>query len=173
MKQRESIQEMKNNLTERTLNNGGDIAAIKEQLKEFDKHLADIDAQIAEQQIDSQKKPNVDSVAAKNNSADVNEDILSKTVSLEQAERLHLAKNALTREDNRLESEVNLDANRGIFIDRKYDKLSDLEVRIQNIQERITEKLEDNKNKSLDDKLIVDISDKKQEETEEEFEVIF
>lgn len=173
MKQRESIQEMKNNLTERTLNNGGDIAAIKEQLKEFDKHLADIDAQIAEQQIDSQKKPNVDSVADKNNSADVNEDILSKTVSLEQAERLHLAKNALTREDNRLESEVNLDANRGIFIDRKYDKLSDLEVRIQNIQERITEKLEDNKNKSLDDKLIVDISDKKQEETEEEFEVIF
>jgi len=55
-------------------------------------------------------------------------------VSLEQAERLHLAKNALTREDNRLESEVNLDASRGIFIDRKYDKLSDLELRIQNIQ---------------------------------------
>ena len=100
-------------------------------------------------------------------STDTTEDILSKTVSLEQAKTIHMVYNALTREDNRLENEVNLDASRGIFIDRKYDKLSDLELRIQNIQERITEKLEDNK---LDDKLIVDISDKSKEDSEGEIE---
>ncbi|MGE7114138.1 hypothetical protein [Lysinibacillus sp. NPDC047702] len=101
-------------------------------------------------------------------STDTTEDILSKTVSLEQAKTIHMVYNA-TREDNRLENEVNLDADasRGIFIDRKYDKLSDLELRIQNIQERITEKLEDNK---LDDKLIMDISDKSKEDSEGEIE---
>ncbi|MFJ7951982.1 hypothetical protein ACIQZG_10695 [Lysinibacillus sp. NPDC096418] len=51
---------MKSNLTKRTVDNGGDITAIKEQLKELEKQVAEIDVQIAEQQIVEQKKPNRD-----------------------------------------------------------------------------------------------------------------
>ncbi|MGE7114139.1 hypothetical protein [Lysinibacillus sp. NPDC047702] len=46
-------------MTERTLDNGGGIAAINEQLKEFDKQLANIDAQF-------HKNSNVDRAATKN-----------------------------------------------------------------------------------------------------------
>lgn len=60
MQQHENIQEMKSILTERTLDNGGDIASIKEQLKVFEKQISEIDAQISELQIIEQKETNGD-----------------------------------------------------------------------------------------------------------------
>lgn len=59
---------------------------------------------------------------------------------------LHTTNNVLKREQKSLESAVSLDASRGVFIDRKYEKLSDLEECIQDTQERITEKLEAQRN---------------------------
>lgn len=161
IKQRESIQEMKSNLTERTLDNGGDITAIKEQLKEFEK-------QIAEQQLIEQKKTSEEKQIAEKDSATPTDNLLAKTALLDQAKSLHTANNALKREQNRLESEVSLDADRSVFIDRKYEELANLEERIQDTQEAVAEKLKNPNNTTLEDQLIEDIAKEKQENTEDE-----
>ncbi|MFJ7737481.1 hypothetical protein ACIQ2D_14305 [Lysinibacillus sp. NPDC097287] len=167
IKQRENIQEMKSNLTERTIDNGEDITSIKEQLKEFEKQIAEIDAQIAEQQIVEQKKPNEDMQVAGKHSATPTDELLVKTTLLDQAKTLHTTNDALKREQHRLESEVNLDANRGIFIDRKYEKLSNLENRIQDTQEAVAEKIEDFSDTTFEDKSSEDIAKEKQENNED------
>ncbi|WP_337982542.1 hypothetical protein [Lysinibacillus sp. C5.1] len=151
MKQRESVQQMKSDLSERTLENGGDLSSIKEQLKDFEKQIAEIDAQIAEQQMEEQKKATNqnDQEIKKEQPANSLEDILGKSVSLEQMETLELSRNSLGREQNRLASEVALDASRGTFIDKKYEKLSDLEDRIQTVQEKVADHLQNAEDKDL------------------------
>lgn len=151
MKQRESVQQMKSDLSERTLENGGDLSSIKEQLKDFEKQIAEIDAQIAEQQMEEQKKATnqKDQEIKKEQPANSMEDILGKSVSLEQMETLELSRNSLGREQNRLASEVALDASRGTFIDKKYEKLSDLEDRIQTVQEKVADHLQNAEDKDL------------------------
>ncbi len=172
MKQRESIQQMKSDLSERTLENGGDLSSIKEQLKDFEKQIAEIDAQIAEQQMEEQKKATnqKDQEIKKEQPANSMEDILGKSVSLEQMETLELSKNSLGREQNRLESEVALDARRGIFIDKKYEKLSDLEDRIQTVQEKVADQLQNAEDKDLhkEDSLTTLIDELKESKTEQQ-----
>ncbi|OEC00449.1 hypothetical protein GY31_19215 [Lysinibacillus sphaericus] len=172
MKQRESIQQMKSDLSERTLENGGDLSSIKEQLKDFEKQIAEIDAQIAEQQMEEQKKATnqKDQEIKKEQPANSMEDILGKSVSLEQMETLELSKNSLGREQNRLESEVALDARRGIFIDKKYEKLSDLEDRIQTVQEKVADQLQNAEDKDLhkEDSLTTLIDEFKESKTEQQ-----
>lgn len=172
MKQRESIQQMKSDLSERTLENGGDLSSIKEQLKDFEKQIAEIDAQIAEQQMEEQKKATnqKDQEIKKEQPANSMEDILGKSVSLEQMETLELSRNSLGREQNRLESEVALDARRGIFIDKKYEKLSDLEDRIQTVQEKVANQLQNAEDKDLhkEDSLTTLIDELKESKTEQQ-----
>jgi len=172
MKQRESIQQMKSDLSERTLENGGELSSIKEQLKDFEKQIAEIDAQIAEQQMEEQKKATnqKDQEIKKEQPANSMEDILGKSVSLEQMETLELSKNSLGREQNRLESEVALDARRGIFIDKKYEKLSDLEDRIQTVQEKVADQLQNAEDKDLhkEDSLTTLIDELKESKTEQQ-----
>ncbi|WP_339258987.1 hypothetical protein [Lysinibacillus sp. FSL K6-3209] len=172
MKQRESIQQMKSDLSERTLENGGDLSSIKEQLKDFEKQIAEIDAQIAEQQMEEQKKATnqKDQEIKKEQPANSMEDILGKSVSLEQMETLEFSKNSLGREQNRLESEVALDARRGIFIDKKYEKLSDLEDRIQTVQEKVADQLQNAEDKDLhkEDSLTTLIDELKESKTEQQ-----
>ncbi|POZ55641.1 hypothetical protein LYSIN_00424 [Lysinibacillus sphaericus] len=172
MKQRESIQQMKSDLSERTLENGGDLSSIKEQLKDFEKQIAEIDAQIAEQQMEEQKKATnqKDQEIKKEQPANSMEDILGKSVSLEQMETLELSRNSLGREQNRLESEVALDARRGIFIDKKYEKLSDLEDRIQTVQEKVADQLQNAEDKDLhkEDSLTTLIDELKESKTEQQ-----
>ena len=163
MKQRENIQKMKSDLSERTLESGGDLSAIKEQLKDFEKQLADIDAQIAEQQTEEQKK------ATNQNEQDLENEkpsnsmgsILEKSVSLEQMKTLESTRNSLGREHNLLTSELGMDAGRGIFIDSKYEKLSDVENRIQTVQEQVAEEIQNNDDKELNkDVSLAPISEK-------------
>lgn len=172
MKQRESVQQMKSDLSERTLENGGDLSSIKEQLKDFEKQIAEIDAQIAEQQMEEQKKaPNQkDQEIKKEQPANSMEDILGKSVSLDQMETLELSRNSLGREQNRLESEVALDARRGIFIDKKYEKLSDLEDRIQTVQEKVADHIQNAEDKDLhkEDSLATFIDELKESKTDKQ-----
>ncbi|MFJ7646313.1 hypothetical protein ACIQ1H_02120 [Lysinibacillus sp. NPDC097279] len=153
MKQRENIQKMKSDLSERTLESGGDLSAIKEQLKDFEKQLADIDAQIAEQQTEEQKKATNQNEQHLENEKPSNSmgSILEKSVSLEQMETLEATRNSLGREHKLLTSELGMDAKRGIFIDSKYEKLSDIENQIQTVQEQVAEHIQNTDDNELKD----------------------
>ena len=79
---------------------------------------------------------------------------------------LHTTTNVLEREQKSLESEASLDASRGVFTYHKYGKLSDLEERIQDTQERIAEKFEEQRDATLEVKSVKDTAEEKRKDTE-------
>lgn len=162
MKQRESLMEMKEKFAERTLDEGKDISSIQEQLKEFEKQIAELDAQIAKQQTEERNKilGNDKKENAKSSPKSEEEELLTKAVTLDEVKSLDRVSNNLERKKNTLESEMKLDASRGINIERKQDTLIKIEDRIQTIREQINEKNEQHlgKNQSI----------KNEEEMEEE-----
>lgn len=166
MKQRESIQEMKSDLSERTIESGGDLSSIKEQLKEFEKQIADIDAQIAEQQMEEQKNATNQKEQTLKNEKPSNsmDSVLNRFTSLEQMEKLEMTRDSLGREQNRLESEIKLDASRGVFIDNKYEKVSEIEERIQTVQEQVAEEIQNTKD--ADNALSEDVDSLNEEDKE-------
>lgn len=152
MKQRESIEKMKNDLTDRTLNKGEDISMIKEQLKEFEKQISDIDKKIAEEQINQRNN-----ALGKNNNSNSNkseqhqtetEQLFIQAKTLNQIKNISKVKSALNAETNTLKSEIKIDAGRGVFSNLKYNQLSNLESKINDIQQKIGKELK----KQTDDK---------------------
>ncbi|MBP2242364.1 chromosome segregation ATPase [Cytobacillus eiseniae] len=163
MKQRESIMEMKNNLTERTIDSGKELSTIEEQLKEFNKQIADIDAQIAKQQLEERNKALGQGKEEKASSEPKSDEekLITQATTFDQAKTLDQVSNQLERKKNTLESEIKQDKSRGIFSERKQELLNELEDKIETVQGQVQEKLgeqvdevdkEEDHKETLDDK---------------------
>ncbi|AUJ23645.1 hypothetical protein [Virgibacillus dokdonensis] len=141
MKHRESLVEMKQNLTEKTLESGKDISSIQEQLKEFEKQIAELDNKIVKQQMEEQEKALGKEKDVKKNETPQSEEeqLFTQAFALDRTQKMSHVFKGLEREKNTLESEMKLDASRGIYSDRKQEKLIKLEEKLQTIQEQIKE----------------------------------
>ncbi len=141
MKHRESLVEMKQNLTEKTLEAGKDITSIQEQLKEFEKQIAELDSKIVKQQMKEQEKALGKEKDVKKNETPQSEEeqLFTQAFALDQTQKMNHVFKGLEREKTTLESEMKLDANRGIYSERKQEKLIKLEEKLQTIQEQIKE----------------------------------
>lgn len=139
MKQRENLLDMKSNFTERALEQGEDPSNIQEQMKEFEKQLADIDAQIAQAQKEKEKSTNDTEKDEKTKTLE--EAIFSHASSLEQTKTLHQMDRSLTREKAALESEMKLDAKRGVHSEHKAERLVKIDDQTTFIQDSLTQQV--------------------------------
>lgn len=137
MKQRENILEQKNKLTERALDKGNDLSSLKEQMKALEKQISDIDAQIAQEQKGKleNKTPESKESAPKT----TEESIFSKADSLEQTKTLSRMGRTLSREKVSLESEMKIDAKRGVHSEYKSNRLEKLKEQMTNVQGSLAE----------------------------------
>ena len=160
MKQRESIQEMKSSLTERALEKGTNPSSIKEQMKALETQLADIDAQIAQTQ--KQKQEQDAPTTKKEMNQTPEEAIFSQAGSLEQTKTktLHRIDRSLTREKAAIESEMKLDASRGVHSEYKANRLIKVEEQMTPVQEELSERIKESpttiQNNNLSEALTAD-----------------
>lgn len=163
LKQRESIEKMKTDLTDRTLNKGQNISTIKEQLKEFEKQISDIDKKIAEEEIKQRSnalgKNENNSKKSEQHQTETDQ-LLTHAKMLKQIKNFAKVKNALNTKVNTLKSEIATDAGRGVFSDLKYNQLNDLEGKIKDIQQKmgneIKKQTDNTKNDDLNNRKQVD-----------------
>lgn len=180
MKQRESIQEMKSSLTERALEKDADPANIKEQLKALEEQIANIDAQIAQAQKTQQEQ---DAPAPKKEMPKTPEEaIFSQAGSLEQVKTLHRMDRSLTREKASIESEMKLDAGRGVHSEYKANRLIKVEEQMTLVQEELSERIKESpttsQNSSISEALTEDelsiqeqIRENEEKKSEESIEI--
>lgn len=139
MKQRENLLEMKNSLTERTLEKGENPSNLKEQMKQFEQQLADLDAQIAQAQKEKQTTPNEQKKEEQPKT--VEEAIFSQARSLEQTKTIGQMERSLTREKASLESEMKLDATRGVYSEYKANRITEIDDQMDFVQESLMEQV--------------------------------
>ena len=139
MKQRENLLDMKSNLTERALEKGEAPSSIQEQMKEFEKQLAEIDAQIAQAQ--KEKQESINDSKKEGNPKTIEEAIFSQVASLEQTKTLHQVNRSLMREKVSLESEMKLDAIRGVHSEHKADRLVKIDEQMSVVQDSVTQQV--------------------------------
>lgn len=137
MKQRENILEQKNKLTERALDKGNDLSSLKEQMKALEKQISDIDAQIAQEQ--KGKLENKTAESKESAPKTTEESIFSKADSLEQTKTLSRMGRTLSREKVSLESEMKIDAKRGVHSEFKSNRLEKLKEQMTNVQGSLAE----------------------------------
>lgn len=134
MKQRDNLLEMKNSLTERALEKGENASSIKEQMKQFEQQLADIDAQIAQAQKEKQPTSN-------EKPKTIEEAIFSQASSLEQTKTIGQMERSLTREKASLESEMKLDATRGVQIESKANRVAEIDKQMVFVQQSLSQQV--------------------------------
>lgn len=134
MKQRESILEMKQGITERAAEKGNTTDA-QEQLKALEEQLAAIDAKIAE----AQKKKQEKEEQRDNKPKSIDEVVISQSGSLQQAKTLQRIDRSLTREKASLEAEMELDAQRGFNSERKAERVTEIDEQKTFVQDQLTE----------------------------------
>ncbi len=139
MKQRENLLDMKSNLTERALEKGEDPSSLQEQMKEFEKQLADIDAQIAQAQ--KEKQDSKDDSKKEEKPKTIEEAIFSQAGSIEQTKTLQKMDRSLTREKASLESEMKLDASRGVHSEYKAERLTKIDEQMAFVQDSLTDQV--------------------------------
>lgn len=139
MKQREQVLEMKNSLTERALEKGENPSSLQEQMKQFEQQLADLDAQIAQAQKEKQTAPNEQPKKEKPKS--VEEAIFSQSGSLEQMQIMQQTERSLSREKISLESEMKLDATRGVYSEAKASRITEIDDQMTFVQETLTQQV--------------------------------
>lgn len=144
MKQRESLMEMKNTLTEQTLEAGNDISSIQEQLKEFEKQITKLDNEIAKLQMEEHNRIFGKEEQVKKNTSPQSEEeqMVAQATLLDQAKNMKRVFKGMEREKNILESEMKLDVSRGIYSERKQEKLIKLKEKLQTVQEQVKEKMQ-------------------------------
>ena len=136
MKQRENLLDMKSNLTERAFEKGEDPSNLQEQMKEFEKQLADIDTQIAQAQ--KEKQDSTSNTEKDEKPKTLEEAIFSHAGSLEQAKTLNQMDRSLIREKATLESEMKLDASRGVHSEYKAGRLAKIDDQMTFIKDSLT-----------------------------------
>ncbi|MGE7661368.1 hypothetical protein ACQKL6_06560 [Peribacillus sp. NPDC097197] len=138
MKQREGIQEMKSNLTERTLEKGGDISSIQEQLKQFEQQIAEIDHQMAEMEMEERQKAlgkDEKSEEEKSAGTDTQASLMETSQAFDRIETVYQVKNSMEREHRSIASEMKMDTSRGVFSEAKSERLNVLEDRLEDAKQ--------------------------------------
>lgn len=141
MKQRESLLDMKNNRAQQATESTTSSADLQQQMKEFEKKLAELDAQIAQ----AQKEQN-DASRTENETAQpktVEEQVFAQAGSLEQTKTLHRMDHSLAREKVSLESEMALDASRGVHSERKSERLTTIDAQQSFVQDTLLDTLDE------------------------------
>ena len=153
MKQREQLQESKQKLIEKPLDNGGDLSSIKEELKIFDEQIRMMDEQVSQQMVENRQKAlGLDDEDKPSNPSSRVE---SKTVEQVESEQLNTVVNLaagmerigkLDALKNKMQGEVNV-INMEIKIDKettisKRDRLADLHKNIEQIGNQVAEMLQ-------------------------------
>ena len=140
MKQREGIQEMKSNLTERTLEKGQDISSIQEQLKQFELQITDIDQQIAEMEMEERQKAlgkEEKSEEDELTGTDTQASLMKSSQAFNRIEKVYQVKNSIEREHRSLASEMKMDASRGVFSVAKSERLNELKNRMEDVEQNM------------------------------------
>ena len=150
MKKREQIQEMRSNLIERTLEKGMDLSVIKEQLKEIDKQIQDVEMNMLKQQMKEREKA-LEELKKENEKPqekkreETTDRLIEHGVSLDQMQLLNQSKSILDGERNTIKIELELDAHRFWDVDptaeSKGKKLANLDKRISDITDQLGERL--------------------------------
>lgn len=140
MKQREGIQEMKSNLTERTLEKGQDISSIQEQLKQFELQMTEIDQQITEIEMEERQRALgkvKKSEEEEWTGTDTEASLMKSSQAFNRIEKVYQVKNSMEREHRSIASEMKMDASRGVFSEAKSARLNDLKNRMEDVEQNM------------------------------------
>ncbi|WP_435921052.1 hypothetical protein [Paenibacillus sp. DYY-L-2] len=170
MKQKENLQESKKNLIDRTLENGGQLNLIKDQLSDLDEQIRNIDEQISQQLLDERKKAlGLDDEDPKNEKADANkpkteqeaeaeklQNVVSLVGNMDQVKTMSSLKRNLQGQARILQMEISLDEQRSSSpsslkreqLDKLKKGISELERRIGETTSGIMDKLKEDSKES-------------------------
>lgn len=162
MKQKENLRESKQNLIDRTLESGGQLDGIKEQLKSLDEQIHAIDDQISQHLLDERKKAlgqddegTTNKIAAQNKSkteqevqAEKLENVISLAGTMDQVKTMSSIKRDLQGKARIMQMEISLDAQRSSSPSTlKQEQLERLNKGISELENRIGETTSDLMNK--------------------------
>lgn len=170
MKQKENLQESKKNLIDRTLENGGQLNLIKDQLSDLDEQIRTIDEQISQQLLDERKKAlGQDDEDTKNEKADANkpkteqeaeaeklQNVVALAGTMDQVKTMSSLKRNLQGQARILQMEISLDEQRSSSpstlkreqLDKLKKGISELERRIGETTSGIMDKLKEDSEES-------------------------
>lgn len=162
MKQKEQLDERKQNLMEKGLENGEDASSIQQKIKEIDKQIAEVDKQINKLQTEEKKKtmgtddkskeakksaqaknaketkPEAEIVGTEN----LNK-LLSASKSLSKVRELSKEKKVELGQKRVLDIEIKTDIGRGLNPVGKENRVANIEDNVGNIDEKIADSYKD------------------------------
>ena len=166
IEQKVNLMDRKNDIIEKALENGESPSAIKEKLDDINKQIDEINEQISKIQCEEQRKSLGTEDASKkkeklkeksnklsaeesngDNSKEKMTSVLSLSNNLSQAKALSSQRTSMSGEVRVLESEIKLDESRGINPIEKRKSVAKIKENIENIAEKINDKLTDTNNK--------------------------
>lgn len=150
-KQKQALLQRKSEVRAKALEEGKNAQEVNTLIETYDIQIKDIDAQIAKIQAEEAEKaakpkeynkntPKTKEQAEKQKLASLTE----LSVNAEQADTMYSVKNSVDREARTLSSEIEMDKSYNIgqdFIEKKEEKLSQLEQKSQQLMEDVSEKL--------------------------------
>ncbi len=149
LKQKQNIQERKNELIGGTLEKGGNISDIEAQLDLYDEQLKNIDEQIAEatakslEESEKENKNKIDLYEKPKTESEIQSErlhnIMSLSSTMEQAETIETVKGRIDGEANVLKSQIKTDGDRAS--ESKIDRVAELEARSADIMGQVSEKV--------------------------------
>lgn len=149
MKQKQNINEMKNELIGRTLEKGEDIDSIKSQLECFEEQIKNIEEQIAQTMVEQSKlqaESQKEMIYKKPKTEEEIEterlnSIVNLSSNLSQLQVISSMKTKAEGESKVLETEIKLDESRGGVSTYKRENLADLQKQLTNLAAQINEEL--------------------------------
>lgn len=146
MKQRDRIQEMRSSLVEQTLEDGQDMSVIKEQLKNFDKQLREIEKELALEQMGKEEEHTEEKneITESDQLSNATDSMIQSSISLQKARSITQVKSGLERTERTLKSEIKMDESRGVSSEAKSERLSAIEERLTKLNEQLAEQLKPN-----------------------------
>ena len=125
MEEQAALHERRSELIERTLEKGGDLSSIQEQLETIDEQLQHVEqALVKEQAIDHEALLGKDEEVVEQTEE---ESVMQSATTYEQLKTIQQTKNYVERESRTIRSEIQQDQRFGISTEEKEEKLASLE----------------------------------------------
>lgn len=143
MEEQAALHERRSELIERTLEKGGDLSSIQEQLETIDEQIQQVEqALVKERAIDHEALLGKDEEVVEQTEE---ESVMQSATTYEQLKTIQQTKNYVERESRTIRSEIQQDQRFGISTEEKEEKLASLEQRLSNISEKMTELFENDR----------------------------
>ncbi|MBI6872414.1 hypothetical protein [Clostridium aciditolerans] len=169
MKQKENLMDSKSAIMEKALKDGDNLSSVKEKLKDIDKQIEEIDKQMNKIQLEEQRKAlgnegkdkkgkETNKISNETSTEDEKigipkdkmDSMLSLSGSLSQAKALSSQRTSISGEARVLKFEIKIDEGRGINPINKKKRVAQLDENIENINEKINDKLKEVNNQNND-----------------------